>query len=377
MADVPVGAVPAPESTAAPAVAAKPNPRETKLAKIAKVNAGLTQMRTAAEQSTAEQPAASVETATEGLSPNASTSKPAETPSTEAAPAKPVEAEPEPDAQTKRGLALIDKRMAEFRDTMKAERAKFDEERAEFIRERTEWKSKGSSIEELQKLADVDPLAALERLGIKSDDETRWEQIGRAAFPRTKAGKADPNARKEVAQSQRERELMSQLDELKKGYEELRNEFKTRDERQTTQQFIEQYAEKAVKAIPADKPSLIGKLHAKSPDKAKQALLALGAEMERSAMQADGATKYDPMYTPSHAEVISEYEKRRRAELEDQGVDVDALLKPAASAPKQAPSKTLDPTATNGVRPVSGQPTRADKIKTASVSLHKLWSEQQ
>lgn len=74
-------------------------------------------------------------------------------------------------------------------------------------------------------------------------------------------------------------------------------------------------------------------------------------------MEADGVTQADASHTPTHAEVIAEYEKRRREELEEQGVDVDAMLKRAAPAPAAPPAKkpaaTLDPTNTGGAaRPV-------------------------
>jgi hypothetical protein len=75
--------------------------------------------------------------------------------------------------------------------------------------------------------------------------------------------------------------------------------------------------------------------------------------------------------------VIAEYERQRRAELEEQGVDVEALLKPAAAAkPTAAPSKTLDVTATNGTRPINGNPTRAERLAAVTAGLRKLESSQ-
>lgn len=377
MGDVPVGAVPAPEKApiVAPTVSKVEAARAARAAKLADVTKGLASIpadgavpagtEKPKDELTERKP---VEPAAPAASDRKTDEKPVEL--KPAAPAAPAEKKPdEIDTQTQKGLALIDKRAAEFRDEQKKAKADLDLERAELARQRAEVTSKVSSFEDLQKLARKDPIAALAKLGFQSEDD--FALIGRAAYTQTKEGKADPKAASAVAQTARERELMDQLAELRKGFDDLRSEFQTRDQRAASQQFVERYLDEAVKAIPAERKTLIGNLHTKSPAKARQALHALGAEMERSAMEADGATKYDPSYTPSHAAVVAEYEKRRRAELEEQGVDVDALL--AVKAVEQKPTtKTLDPTAPGGIQPINPKPTREEKLKAATRGLAAL-----
>ncbi len=283
------------------------------------------------------------------------------------------------DEKTAKGLAAIDRRAKQFREEQAAERAKLEIDRAELARLKAEIDGRGGSIDELRRRAKLDPVTVLAELGIESEDE--WEAVGRGAYPRTKAGKTDPRAQPAVAQTARERQLAQELADLKKTTSELAESMRTRDAQAQAQAFVSSYLDSAVKAIPAA-PTLIGKLHAKSPEKARQALLELGRTMERQAMAADGTAKYDPAYTPSHAELIAQYEKNRRAELEEQGVDVDALLAVAPAKPAPAPAETkkpaatLDPTSTTGTRPVNDKPTRAEKLAAVTAGLKKLDAEQ-
>lgn len=363
MADVPVGAVPSP-AVAAPASVS--TPAAARATKLAAVNAGLAKL---ASESTAEPKAP------DAPAPAPIVDVPVEEKPAEKAPEKPAEPaksdDDAPDPKTAKSLAAIDKQAKKFRDEQSAAKAELALERAELARLRAEVTGKSSSFEDLQKLAKKDPLAALAKLGLSLDDESEMERVGRAAFPHTKAGKADPRAKPIAEQSAREREWAAKFEEQEAAISELRNEFKTRDAGAQQQRFVNQYLDEAVKAIPAE-PSLIGKLHAKTPQKARGVLHALGARMEREAMEADGAKTYDASYTPSHAEVIAQYERERRAELEEQGVDVDALLKPAAKAAPAAPTKTLDPTAVGGTRLINGNPSRAERLAAVTAGIKKL-----
>lgn len=381
MADVPVGAVPAPTAPAAAPAVVRRAPSAIRAEKIANVSAGLAKFEAAAAAGTSVEPAAETP---------ASAAAAAEKPTPAALPAEPAKASDKPaaekpadkpadepvDDKTAKGIAAIDRRAAKFREEQAAAKAEIELERAELARMRAEVSGKASSFEELQKLAKRDPIAALAKLGIDSEDD--WENVGRGAYPRTKAGKADPRAQPAVAQTARERELADKLAEVDQKLAKIDETMRQRDAQSQSQKFVSDYLDSAVKAIPADKPTLIAKLLAKSPEKARQALLQTGVRMERDAMAAEGATKYDPSFTPSHAEVIAEYEKGRRAELEEQGVDVDALLappKPAAPAPAQKPAATLDPTSPTGTRPTNGSPTRAEKLRAVTEGLKKLDAE--
>lgn len=372
MADVPVGAVPAPAAPTAPAVVRRA-PSAVRAEKLAAVSAGLAKLDTEAGASPASAAAAKPPG---GLAAPAAAAAPKEPGAGDKPAEKP--AADEPDDKTAKGIAAIDRRAAKFREEQSAAKTQIDLERAELARMRAEVSGKSASFEELQKLAKRDPIAALAKLGIDSEDD--WENVGRGAYPRTKAGKADPRAQPAVAQSARERELADKIAELDAKIAKVDETITSRDRQAQSQRYIATYLDSAVKAIPTT-PSLIGKLHGKSPEKARQALLETGQRMERQAMAAEGATQYDPSFTPGHTELVAEYERARRAELEEQGVDVDALLAPPkpATEPAKKPAATLDPTSTTGTQPVAAgpAPTRAEKIKAVTAGLKKFEAEQQ
>jgi hypothetical protein len=279
MADVPVGAVPAPAVTVVPGKAPAVS---TRAAKLAAVTAGLAKL-------SSEQPAPALEGKPAESAPVADPpaktepEAPAEPKIEEKPDEKPVEtkpAEPDeaPDPKTAKALAQLDKQAKKFRDEQIAAKAELAQERAEIARIKAELTGQRSSVDELRSLWKSDPLAALDRLGVKSEDD--YAVIGRAAFTQTKEGKADPRSKGAAEQTAKERALRAELEEAKSAIAELRDEFKTRDSKVQAQAFVEKYLDEAVKAIPPT-PTLIGKLHAKSPAKARQALLELGARMEK------------------------------------------------------------------------------------------------
>lgn len=274
---------------------------------------------------------------------------------------KAEDVEDKPDAETSKRLATVAKAEKRSRDASDQRKIELDRREAALLAREVETTSKSASFEELQALAKKDRLGVLRKLGaLETEDD--YEDVGRSAFPHTKAGKVDPRSKPIAEQSAKERALQAEIAELRKTTAELAEQFKTRDAKAEAQAFQARFLDDAVKAIPAT-PTLIGKLLAKSPEKARQALLAVGARMERE----------NDNETPSHADVIAEYERLRRADLEEQGVDVDAMLKPAAAPVTQPaakkPAATLDPTATGAnARPVdrskmTEEQRRAEMIK--------------
>lgn len=266
-----------------------------------------------------------------------------------------LEAKPDPSAA--RGLAAVAKAEARSRAQADQRKVELDRREQQLLARENEATSKVVSSEKFLAELRRDPAAALLKHGLTIED---LEPIAQAAYLASPAGQKElaskPGAKAAADKALREREQMTELQKAQKRIDELEAKFEGQTKAQTAQKFVEQYLDTAVKAIPTT-PSLIGTLHAKAPGKARAALLSLGQQMEREAMEADGVTQADASHTPTHAEVIAEYEKRRREELEEQGVDVDAMLKRAAPAPAAPPAKkpaaTLDPTNTGGAaRPV-------------------------
>lgn len=276
----------------------------------------------------------------------------------------------EPDAATQKQLALIDKRAKAWRDEQAQAKAELAAERAELARQKAELAKGPSSVEALKELFRKDRVAALQALGADSEDE--FETIARAAYAHTAAGKKDPKAAASAQQSARERELLTRIDAMEKRFEEMGETITKREQAAAARDFISQWQDKAIKAIPAT-PTLIAKLHEKAPDKARAALSALGAEMETERMREAGAPESERSeYTPTHADVIAEYEKRRRAELEEMGVDVDAMLKSASKAPVSPPPKTLDVAAPTNGTAIKPTMTRAEKIAALDKNVRTL-----
>jgi hypothetical protein len=267
------------------------------------------------------------------------------------------------DPKTAKGLAAIEKQAKKFRDEQAAAKAaakaELDVERAEIARLRAEATGKVTSIAELKKMK---PLEVLEALGFENEDD--YDVLARGAYAKTKTGKADPRLKQQAEQTAEARDLKATVAELRKQIEELGGEFTKRDAAAQTQAFVAKWQDDAIKAIPAE-PSLIGRLAEKSPEKARDVLLTIGKYIEKQTGE-----------TPTHAECIEEYEKYRRAELEETGVDVDALLRPSTeAAPKKAPGKSLDITTPGGTRPLNTNLSRAEKLAAVTAGLRKLDAE--
>lgn len=373
MADAPIGVIPAPE---APAAAEQPVEKfaALKAAKASKMEALKTGLAKLASEQGTPAPAekAAPKAAPEPVEEKAEPAVEAKTEEVEAKPEPKAEAkaEDEIDPKTAKGLAAIDKQAKKFREEQQAARKAFESEiaqaRADLAREQAEFRAKYAPVDELAKLVKRDPIAALRKLGIESEDE--WEIVGRGAFPFTKAGKTDPRAAEIAQRSQKELTRDSELSELRKMVTDLHEQIATQNKQAEAKQFVEQWATEAIKAIPADKPSLVARLHAKAPAKARQKLLEVGAQIEA---QNDGET-------PTHAEVIEELERRERAELEERGVDVDALLKPVPPTEKtKTPKAPLDIEAPRGIKPINGTGSRAERLAALELDLKRKHAEQQ
>lgn len=372
MGEVPVGAVSAPVAPAAPEPRVAPS--IAKLAKLASVNAGLK----ALPSETAIAPVVETVNAAAPVTPPPASDVPSEesdaaAPIVEKPAAKVEPVEEKPDAQTAKGLAAIDKQAAKFRAEQKTAREELAMERADLARRSAELNAKAGSLDEIKALARKNPMAALAKLGIESEDDL--EVVAKVAYANSKTGKADPRNKAYAEQTAKEREYATKLEALEAQQAELKQYVSQRDQQAALEQARATYSDAAVKAIPAE-PSLIGTLHAKNPGKARAALLELGMRMERDAAVEDGAQPHEyGKYTPVHSAVVAEYEKARRAELEEQGVDVDAMLKKTAvPVAARAPTRALDITAPTGTRPVNGSPSKAERLAAISSGLSKQFT---
>ena len=277
------------------------------------------------------------------------------------APEKTAEASPEkPDPATDRGLRAIEQARKKFLEEQTSAKAQREIEIAEIARLRKEAEGKASSIDELRKLSPTDLLDRLDHL---NDDD--FDIISRAAYARTKAGKADPRAQaaaQEATRAQSGRAAAGKVAELEAKIEEMRAELRGEFTKRDHATFAERWVGEAVKAIPGDKKTFLGELYKNEPDTARRELLAIGGELEKAN---DGEA-------PTQAEVLAEFEKRKGAQLKALGFDPATLLAPpTAAAPpaKAAATRTLDVTASSMTRAEDAPKTREEKRATAIAKL--------
>lgn len=284
--------------------------------------------------------------------------KPAAPAPAEAKPADPATEKPDP--ATERSLRQVEQARKKSLDEITAGKAELEVQRAEIARLRKEAEGKVGSIGELKKLS---PTALLEALDHFTEDD--HDILSRAAYARTKAGKTDPRAQaaaQEATRAQGSRAAVAEVAQLKATIAELEAKVSGEFTRRDHASFAEKWLGETTKAIPTDTPTFIAKLHANEPETARRELLAIGQELEK-------ANDGEP---PTHAEVIAEFEKRKRASLKSMGLDPDALLappKPAApaAAAKPAGARTLDVAAANVTRPANAPKTR-DERRDAAVA---------
>jgi vancomycin resistance protein YoaR len=153
----------------------------------------------------------------------------------------------------------------------------------------------------------------------------------------TEAGKKDPAGAKAnaelAARTLREREANTQTSALQKRLDELEQKLTQKDQQAQFESKRTAYIEHAAKQI-TDETPIAKALGDKNPEKLRAALW---ATTERLIEENDGEV-------PDPADVLATYEKTRRAELEELGVDPTTLATPkknTQAADKKHPAKTL------------------------------------
>ncbi len=241
-----------------------------------------------------------------------------------------------PDAESAKRLAAINDQERRAREKLTKEREDWKTEqakaRAELERERAEWKAKVEAVERFEKLkarAKVDPTAALEELGV--DD---FEYAAKQAYARSK-GAADPANREAAARMIREREAADDLAETRRELKELKDQLAKRDQEVQYREAWQIYLGDVTKAATADTseaPLLRAQL-GKNPARAHAAIRDVATDL----FQRTGEW-------PDAQDVITTYEKRRRDELEELGIDVAAISstkKQGQAAGKKKPATSL------------------------------------
>jgi len=268
---------------------------------------------------------------------------------------KPSEEEAkDPDLQKR--LAIVAKhekrakeREAKVKAEIEQERHAFRRERDAFDREVTEARTAIQKFQELQGRARYDAIGVLRALGLSDDD------IGPAArqlWAHSKEGPNDPKNRELAARMMKEREQEDRVTRLER---ELREEREQRTKERTDkeqQASVDAYLTSIEKSASDDHP-LFRRLVEKSPKKARLKL----AETAYALAQRDDEQ-------PDAEDVLAEFEKIERAELEERGIDVAAILKqkPVKKA-ESGGTKTLGSDVTNQTASKNGAPKKSMQEK--------------
>lgn len=214
------------------------------------------------------------------------------------------------DADTKKRLASVQRAEKRAKEQLAAEQAKLDQRVKE-------WEPRivaAQKFEELQKRAKYAPDAVLEALGLTTDD---FEAAARTLYARSQAGAKDPKNREAAARLQREREAADQNAVMRKELDDLKKQISDRDLQAQQQVAIDEYADTITKAAKSEKVEapLVKQMLAKTPNKARRRMLEVAAEL---------AAEFGEVATA--ADVITELEKKRRKELEEDGIDPAKVL---------------------------------------------------
>ncbi len=255
----------------------------------------------------------------------------------EATAEEPVEEEPEepaPDPELERRARQLRKQEQRIRDRARAEREEIQRDRESLRKDREQV----SEFNRLKERAKHDPVGVLRHLGLTDDD---FEPVAKHIYAQTKEAAKDPKNREAADRAMRERELQATIDSLKSRLDE---QDKTKAETARQERERAEAVRYMTGVSKAAKPGTLAAHYlgkgGSAAGRAMQAMAAITAELAED----------DELPLPS--EVLAEYEKRRRAELEDDGVDVNALLKRRAAAPAAAASKKP----ANGAAKANGKP---------------------
>lgn len=235
-----------------------------------------------------------------------------------AADEEPAEEEPEedrPDPELERRARQLRKQELRMRERARSEREEIQRDREALRKDREEVEA----FKRAKANARTDTAAYLRAAGLTEDD---FEHSAKQLYSYTKEAAADPKNREAVARSQRERELQLEVENLKQRLDK-------QDEGRQQQERVERERQEAIRYMTGvQKAAKPGTLAAHYLGKG-------GAAAERAMQTLAGITAElaEDDELPLASDVLREYEKRRRAELDDDGVDVDALLKRKAAPP--------------------------------------------
>lgn len=228
-------------------------------------------------------------------------------------------------AEAKKRIAQIKAEERRSRETLTKERAEFDRERETFVRERRELATKIDAFEKLVVRAKSDPVSVLKQLGLTEED---FDFAASQIYAHGKTLGADPKNRERAAQASRERDDRERLSGTAKELADLKAELAQRDQHTTAKQQLDAFFDGAIKQV-GDAQPLLKRALEKNPAGTRAKLAQIAYELS----QKTGAM-------PSEQKLVRVYERRRRAELDELGIDHSAITGNAPAVAAAAAKKT-------------------------------------
>jgi hypothetical protein len=235
------------------------------------------------------------------------------------------------DADTKRRLDTVQKAERRSKEQLDREKkAAHAEIAATVAKLEAEWKPKIEGAEKFERMKSrvrSHTVDVLRELGATEDD---FEHMAQQVFAHSKAASVKPEHRAAAARAALEREQALSLEATNKKIADLETMISQRDKADADRAAADRYFSQVKKALDPKKSPLAARNYAKNAERTRDKMSAIAIDL----IKENGTA-------PSPAEVIAAYEKIRRAELEEDGVDVDALLK-LAPAKKKAAIEVVD-----------------------------------
>lgn len=259
--------------------------------------------------------------------------------------------EEEPDPEAEKGLAAIQRQEKRFKERMATERAALAKERTQAEELATEARQIVAKFQSMQERASYDPAGVLEELGLTED---AFEDAAKQVYQRSPNAKGGGKAA--TAETMRVRRMESQIAAQEKRYQELEQRY----QQDTAQRQVDSFLSTITSAA-TDETPLASAIIGSNPTKAKRQIHELAVYLSDEFGE-----------VPEPSDVLKAYEKQRRSELEEMGVDPDELLaKRGAPKAKQKikpkVSKTIGSEVGQRTRPAEDRSLSAEELREETI----------
>ena len=175
--------------------------------------------------------------------------------------------------------------------------------------------------------------------------QDQLEDAARMVFAQSPKGMADPRYREQATRTAKDMQANTELQKLQKRTEELEGQLNAQRE----QQYVETYLENVAMAVNEEATPLVNSMIERNPESTMEKLHQMADYLYRETGE-----------VPDADDVVAEYEKARRTELEELGLDVSSIgkrRKKSKNKTHNAGEKKTARTLTNKLnKPTKSQP---------------------